>query len=195
MSFQIRHTRVVLPTTSGSQNITISGIGTPIGAIFCYNRATSNIAEAVNNGLMIGCTDGVNQRAVLMDCEDSVDPTNAWTQCLNDSVALTIDPTNGNLVGRASFSGWITDGLRINWTSAPSAASFMNVIFFIGSGIDIGVGDFNSESDESVNLGFRPDQIFIFGVDDFNNASFTDSTVGGSNAGASYSIGIVDRND
>jgi hypothetical protein len=67
----------------------------------------------------------------------------------------------------ATFSAWITDGIRINWTDAPASAYLVTCVLFGGIDLSVAVGDWTGSA--TVNgtsvgtTGFQPDQIIVIG--------------------------------
>lgn len=180
---------------TGNQDFTITGIGTPTAALFFLNTAISNNTDANHFMLMMGATDGTNHRCCITASERGVATTNTWTKCVNDKPVITIDPNTGDINGVAGFDSFITDGVRLNVSDLPPAAYLLTCIFFVeeGSGYDVAVGDFNSDVDSSKNIGFEPDQVFLFGVGTSASSGFTAASSTAGDAEASFSVGFLDN--
>ena len=187
----IHRTRVACNTGTGTQDITISGIGTPVAAMFFLTTATGAL-EASHMLISSGVTDGTNHRCAIMAAENGVTPTNTWTKLVNDKPIITLNATTGVIDSVAGFDSWITDGVRINWTDAPPGAYFLHVIFFVGD-FNLAIGDFDSNTDTSETIGFSLDQMWLAGVNSAYSSGFTAASSTSGDAQGSFSMGIVDN--
>lgn len=160
---------------TGTQDFTVSGIGTPVAAIFHLATSVSNGTDANHIMQMEGYTDGTNSRCGVATSGRGVGTTNTWSKIVNDAPVITIDPNTGSINGIGEFDSFITDGVRLDFTDLPPAAYFLHVIFIVeeGTGYDVAVGNFNSSSDTSKNIGFEPDIVRAFGVHEAYSSGFT----------------------
>ena len=161
---------VAVPTTTGNQDITIAGFGTPKAAIVILSGAVSADTARAHGLLSIGFADSAGTAYVAGNCAQDAQAT-AATGRTNYNGSLVSFP---NFAGGArtnevaTFVSWITDGIRINWATAPAAAYLMTVIFFGGNGtisskvgsVDLGTGT----AAINTTLGFTPSLIFPLGV-------------------------------
>lgn len=188
-------------TGTGTQDFTVSGFGTPVGAIFFGSYATANGSSVSHGGIFIGATDGTRDRAIGFGSENGVATTDTGGQASQTACVQIPSPTTqSTAVGVASFSSWITDGVRINWTTAPGTAYLVNCLLIGGSGVS-GVYVNNAAPHASVDsattintVGFTSDIIFVFGGLDAatGNLTHTSPVLGiyvrdGSDTQASYS--------
>ena len=180
MALSIQTTRVALNTSTGTQDITISGFGTPKGAMFFATRATSVDEHQATASISVGFTDGTRDRLFGFGSEDG--------QATSDTIRM--QATNGTAAvqtsavaidGRLRFDSWITDGVRINIAVAPATAWYLTVVLFGGDDIsNVYVGDAGLGTGTSaVNItdpGFQADLVFAGGIG--RNTSGTYDQVG-----------------
>lgn len=140
----IRVTRVLIPTTTGNQDITISGFGTPKAAMFIMPN-TINDGTPNNNAIFtLGTTDGTRQWTCGMTSRNGTTSGLTARRGMTDKCICALN-LNGTVLGEAGFNSWITDGVRINWNVASTFAYYMTVILFNGA-------DLTARSD-TINLG------------------------------------------
>lgn len=159
--------------TTGTQDFTSSGFGTPKGAMVWLTYATVNGTAANHAMLGVGFTDGTNHRSLTPASEDGVV---ADTQASGSLTTLitTIATANTPVDGSATFDSWITDGLRINWTDVPPAAYLVNVLLIGGAGVSaVKVGNVQGPAvvgnAVDVNtVGFQPDLVLCWSNPDSN---------------------------
>ena len=166
MAVSIRVTRSAINTSTGTQDFTVSGFGTPKAAMFILTSAVTDGTEAAHAYLSVGATDGTRQWCIHTNAEDAqtttdhaVDHTNsACVEFTNVGDSATID-------GSASFSAWITDGVRINWDNAPGTAYLLTVVLFGGSDLSAYAGgeDPTFLEIDVTAPGFEPDIVFVTG--------------------------------
>jgi hypothetical protein len=130
MTVKILSTRVAADTGGGTQDITIAGFGTPKMAIVTCTTAITNGAKTNKALMSIGLTDGVRQGVLGADSKTGLGNTDAKSRMFNSNLVLLDIDTLAN--GRAAFTSWITDGMRITWSETPSAAQYLTVTFFGG---------------------------------------------------------------
>jgi hypothetical protein len=188
----IRSIRETCNTTTGTQDFVIPGMGVPKAALFILNNNTGGIGGASSHSrFCIGAFANGENRASGYSSKHGVNPAVVFDKNVNDSCVFFMNQTTGLVEGNANAST-ITDGVRLIWLTAPSVGAYLNVIFFCGN-ISTAVG--NSDYQESVNVGFRPDQIFVFGTGwsaggNISN-DFEPSTYGG-HEHATLSFGFLD---
>jgi len=179
------------PTTSGTQDFVFSGFGTPKAAILIASYATANGSDASHAVLSIGLTDGTRQFAIGGSSEDAIGTSDTFGRISNSGCLLMLEPLAGGNDGEANFSGWITDGLRIDWSNFPSAAFLITAILIGGDDLTAYVGDFTSTATvgNSVSITdpqFEPDQLIVLGAGarpDYNTTL----------ANAQFNVGFVDN--
>lgn len=167
------------PTSTGNQDLTISGFGTVKTVLIVLNRGTTIGTKIDHNALQISATDLTNHRTTATASDDNVGTTDANRANTTDKVISFID-SDGTVEGAASYVSTVTDGIRINWTTAPSVARKFTAIFFGGDDLSANVGSYEVPAtiDQEVTisgLGFEPDVIIHFG----SNTDFPGSSVNG----------------
>jgi hypothetical protein len=166
--------QAAMRTTTGTQDFTVAGFGTPKCAMFFASYGTAN-GTTVDEGMeLIGFTDGTNHRGFSWISDDGPAASDTGRLASSTDPILTGTPAHV-LDGTASFSTWITDGVRINWaTDPPPSAYLLNVLLIGGAGVsNCFVGDVTMDLTvgNSVDVtapGFQPE--FVFFVTDANNS-------------------------
>lgn len=179
MSVLLQGKRDVLTTSiaGATQDFTISGMGTPVAAIFFVSIATAD--NTVSNGAIesIGWTDGTHHECWSI-CNQNVGlgNTNNKVRADNAKVIYMLTAAGGS-TGIASFNSWITDGVRITVDTQFSAAYKIGVLLIGGSEALANAGNFAGPGPGGARVvtgvGFSPDLIFFLGTKAFN-ASNTD---------------------
>lgn len=183
--------RTVANTSTGNQDITSSGFGTPKAYLIIMSRATTDGLATDNAFFCIGSSDGTRQRCTGSSSEHNVGTANTKRLSMSDKVIFLYDNNTGTVECEAGHQSFITDGIRINWTSAPSFAYKITVVLFGGSDLTAYVNDFDSSGslDGEVDItdpGFEPDQLVIFSR---RTGSFDDTI----EDDAAVTIGFVDN--
>lgn len=155
----IRSVRLAANTSTGTQDFTVSGIGTPKAAKIIVMSATSTSGASADHRIIsCGITDGTFQGGVCAADEDNLATTNSC-RCSYDDAVVRIPFADGSgFDAVATFDSFITDGIRINWTNAPAAAVIVHVILWAGTDISAKAGtvlppSFGSVA-TNVNVGF-----------------------------------------
>lgn len=181
--------RAVAKTSTGTQDFTVSGFGTPKAAIFMLTRAAS--LETVFDGVVAsyGATDGTNSICDAWRYEDNVATTNVTSGTLRTVCIRAQQLTANSTEAEAAFSAWITNGVRINWSTASANNMYVTCILFGGAEIaNAHVG--NVETDlagtyDVTSPGFQPDLVFTWTV--HAAAGYMNDYIG------HHSMGIADR--
>ena len=156
-------TRVALTTGAAAttQDITISGFGTPTAAIFMCSNASTDDTITADAFLSIGFTDGTRSRCMSMTSEDGVSTANNSRSGTQNVISK---PNNA---GSASdfdfdFDSFITDGVRISVAKQTSSAYLCTVILISEtSGVYAGTHSLSAFAANPItDLGFEPDLIF-----------------------------------
>ena len=123
------------PLTAGTQDFVVSGFGTPKAAMLFMTPSTLYGTPGNQGMLSIGMVDGTTQYAFVTNSRDNVTPEDNYNVGSNSGCLLSMSPTTGAIDGKAAFSAWITNGLRINWTTPPPAAYLVTVLLIGGTGV------------------------------------------------------------
>ena len=163
MALDIKTTRVLIRATTGTQDITIPNFGTPKCAIFHYNTSSVNNTVTASYDHSIGFTDGFKQTCVSASSQGGVIAANINTDRANRNDRLGFAVQNQ---AQFSFDSWITDGVRINVTSAPVSSGFIVVTFFGGDDlINASADAIRLQSlNHNVDLGFEPSLVIGVGT-------------------------------
>jgi hypothetical protein len=155
MAINAKIVRVAASTSGGTQDITISGFGTPKAAIITVQISAS---DGKTNTIIFshGATDGTRQWVASIN-HNSQAATTSNTRYHNSDRLIYLN--SGNTVkGVAYFSAWITDGIRINWTTAPDTAYLMTVELYGGDDLSARV-DTKDGVTNITDVGFEPDLV------------------------------------
>lgn len=150
----VEQVRTAARTTTGTQDFTVSGFGTVKAAIIEVTLAVADDAPIARAFYSYGIVDGTSQYCASIVLEDNVSP--AWNNgaetgsdqayTSNNKCVALLDCSTPALLAVATFNSFITDGVRINWTTAPSTAVLVKVTLLGGSSLSVYAGDFTSTS-------------------------------------------------
>jgi hypothetical protein len=155
-------------TSTGNQDFTESGFGT-VEAAFIYISHAG--AESAGLTFSYGFSDGGTSDAFEVGCHEDAQSRSdlAWRSGVPGpgSNILVMDPTDANkeisalLVGDVSF---ISNGVRINWTTNSTSGAYRIHIIMFGGGVNTAVGAVtlgNNTTPITTTLGWQPDVLFI----------------------------------
>lgn len=151
---------------SGSIDITTTDLGgvTPKAALVLCSRAIAEGTEAADAASSIGFV-ADNGGTPAARCISSIDVDGETTsdssnRAYNDGSIIVImdDAAEGPTDGVASFTSFITNGIRINFTEAPGSAWLIEVLFFAGDDVEAHCLDDTVlfGSNDHTEPGFRP---------------------------------------
>jgi hypothetical protein len=174
-------------TTTGSQDFTSSGFGTPKAALFIVTSATTNNTLADHAIWSHGATDGTSQWVVGGRSQDNVETSSTIRRGASDAVIMTLNSGDTNVDGEAAFDSWITNGVRINWNNALNSSYLVTVVLFGGNDLDAKAGNFTASgpggTTTNVDVGFVPDSVMFFS----NGTSLNDTT----STDAAHNVGFA----
>lgn len=155
-----RSVRAAAITSGGpTQDFTISGFGTPKAALFIVTSAITDATSADHARFSVGFTDGTDEACVAVLSFDAGLVADTKRVGFFDGTVIN----HLTAVCKASFDSFITDGVRINWSTLPTEAFFVTVILFGGSSLSakvvkatLGGSDGNTASP---TIGFQADQL------------------------------------
>jgi len=183
--------RVALNTSTGTQDITISGFGTPKAAIFYSDGVLTDDTITNSTRNSVGYTDGTNEAVVANFSLNGFSASDTSRLHRTDSVILVISQTAET--GRANFDSFITDGVRIDITDAPPTANFVTVILINGddvSDVKVETKQLTTTSTVITTVGFESSLVFLNSV----GINAIDGSVGGQ-ALMSNGIAVNDGSD
>lgn len=181
--------RVAMNTSTGTQDITFAGFGTPVAAIFFFANAVTDGTMRDNCQQSIGATDGTNQWVVVQARDQGVPTANTNRFGMNDKIAVNMNGS-ATISMEAQFDSWITDGVRIDITDAPGAAHLLTVILIGGAGVTAAVGiDTLADAGlaKTITPSLRTNILFACGMD-----GTMDDTAGGGYGTISWGFGTWD---
>ena len=130
------------PTSTGTVDYTVAGLG----ASTHIKGVEVEVARAVTLGTdtdgRSGCrgfSDGTTEAVLSWSSEHGVTTTDTYTYSAQDKVVALMDPADGSLEAVATFDSFITDGVRLNWTTAPSSAYRVAVVITAGPDVECDV--------------------------------------------------------
>lgn len=153
-------------TTTGNQNFTapLDGV-TPKAAWLVWTRATADaqpLEAAMGHGF-VG-SDGT-QHSVAIRTQDNTSASVAGRSAQqSDRCIDMIKPDSAASEGVASFVSFITNGITVNWTTAPPSGWNVDVVLFAGVDVQASarVLEFRDDKDISaLNCGFSPDFVIM----------------------------------
>jgi len=135
-------------TSLGTQDWTSPGFGPVKAAKFFYSAVTSD-GSSVNHARMgVGFTDGVNHRSVSVRSRHNRTTTSTERAISNSSVIVAIAQTTATVAGKAIFDSWVTDGIRLDYTTAFAAAYKVTCVLFGGADLSAAVKGITTNATE-----------------------------------------------
>ena len=187
MSIKVAIVAQTARTSTGTQDFTISGFGTPVAAIVrTYGNTSIGAWQNLLHGFCWAFYDGTNQYGAY-----------GGLIAGNSSMAIGLhytDPikeTGYGATGAASFNGWITDGVQLTYSAGFSAASYVEVTLIGGTDVQAFVGAFDRTADNQAvtGVGFQPNVLFMA-----STTYASTVTTSGSTSGYRPQFGIAARN-
>lgn len=160
-------TRFALTTAAASstQDVTISGFGTPSAVLFLYSGGTSDGTVANHNRVGIGATDGTTQAATIVRAADAQGTATVRRLYSSSNSIIGLQNTGNAILGEVGFSTWITDGVRLVVNSAFSSSFLVTAVFFSSNveakviSHDLGT---STSAQDITTVGFEPDAVIAF---------------------------------
>ena len=175
MGATVAHAMTVVPaTTSGNYDITTTDLGglTPKGAILYVNYSTGTTdtknSSPTEDLRGISVFDGTRSRCAVDWALDASNNTAARRAQYDDRV-VQLFTGSSTLEGTATAS-FITNGIRLNYTSTADYAHTVVVIFFAGASVQAYAADATCPHGSGTGTtsitapGFEPDIAFFFGT-------------------------------
>lgn len=121
------------PTSTGTQDFTVPGVGsTPVGCVVVAVRATSYNNLTAGTSLSWGAADGTNTYCSSYRAEDNVGTTDTQTTTTTDLIRI-LDPSGGAEEVVGEFDSFITNGVRIDFTTVDTSQYRFFIILYFGS--------------------------------------------------------------
>ncbi len=130
--FKIAVTHVALNTSTGNQDITISGFGTPKAAIFIATQMVYGGSTGSPIYGSIGATDGTNQWVDAWHSSDNVSANGSNRTNRRAGTTRVIALASNTISADAHFNAWITDGVRITIDTNGAAGAYGLLVILIG---------------------------------------------------------------
>jgi hypothetical protein len=176
-------TRFALATGAAgtTQDITISGFGTPSAVMFFAAVASSNNTVTDHSRFAIGFTDGTLQGAYQVRARDARSTASSMYRIHNTSRVITlVSGTSATSHGALFFNSWITDGVRLEVEIAPTDNWIITAVFF-SSNVDVKQLEVdlpNNTATHDINtVGFEPDIVFAFTHNHTTNTGTANGTM------------------
>ena len=179
MAQSLRTVRVLTLGSTGTQDITIAGFGACIGAIFDMNVGDVDNTVQTTDRRSIGYCDGTQQAVSLVGAVNGVSTSNTARLESSTSVIGELDGS-GTVIGAAAFDSFITDGVRINVTSASATPRFCIVTLIGGDATDVKVNfspAIGSGNTVVNTVGFEADLVMTSCVGAPSNAGSLDHSI------------------
>ena len=168
---------------STTQDVTITGFGTPSAVLFFFNKATTDGTVSSGMNLGMGMTDGTSQYACMANSADAVATTSGARRVDTSACILAIDMGAHGIKSSAAFNTWITDGVRLTITDDFPVAHEITAVFFSNSCTAavslevVGSGAVSPSSITATDLGVEPDVVFGLGANQGVGGSIAFSTI------------------
>lgn len=193
---KIEVVQAAINTSTGTQDFTFSGLGTCIGAIFVLSGAT--VVNTTTDGIVfaIGACDGTREWSHAIADEHGVatsvsNSLKSNTKCMS----FMLNTATTSIDGEADFDSFITDGVRINWSNAPSVALIMTVILIGGADAEfwcdvVAAPTISGNSTVVTTVGFTPDVLLcVAGQSQADETIVANASIGigfGVNTGSAF---------
>ena len=131
--------------TTGTGTIDFTGFGfQPTACLFIFTQNASQNADSASAdgmGRMLGMCDGTRQWAMYSGAEDAQGTSDTGRRSTTTGCILNVDNGNGSqtVLGKAEFDSFLSDGVRLNRTTAFTSptSSLVRVIAFGGSAVQV----------------------------------------------------------
>jgi hypothetical protein len=175
--------------TATTQDFTSSGFGTAKACIVICTLAVTDGTAAADNAFGLGFATGTSNRFCQCPADEDGVATQDCTRVIrNDSIIWLSNPGSSGSLAVADFTAFITDGIRITWSSVTGNQELVTVILLGGDDLSAHANsitwlDTVNEAIDVTAPGFEPDIVFMIGSRDevFN-------TPGGGDTEASFGI-------
>lgn len=173
-------------TSSSTQNVTSSGIGTPVCALAFVSKATGvglgsgSYAASVS----IGASDGTTDKAACSHDEWNQAKTDTHRINYSSGSVIILDDNNG--VDGVGTMSMITDGVQISWSTQPSIAAVGFIVMFLGdltATVQWCSVSTSSATNYTHDTGTSADLVFLF-----SSSAGTEGTTANVHCGMSWGV-------
>jgi hypothetical protein len=180
--------RQACPTSTGTQNFTKAGFGTPVGYIVIANLCEADGTEFDDLSGSFGFSDFTNQVCFTYSADDASARSDVDSETDDAAVCRLHDPGTAGPDDEAVGvdNGTVTNGIQIDWTTVPSTGKLVTVILIGGDVSNCHVGTQVLSDDTAHDItapGFQPKVVFL--------ASSHALTIPGSATGGALAIGFA----
>ncbi len=183
-----------------TQDFTTADLGglTPQAALFLVSEAVADGVAANDNVLSIGAaTAAAEEWQVYISDQHNQGTTDTHRGSNTDRSIDIKNPGSAATNGRAEFTAFINNGVRVNWTTVPGAAFLVTVILFAGTDLSAHANSATlGNEDVEVNIedpGFEPDVVLVFHHHDDADDNASNASWGAGVAHNDRAAGITQR--
>lgn len=180
------------PTTLGSGSFTLSGFGTPVGAIFAGVRGGTNDTADNHAQAGWGFYDGTRVRTVSVGSQNGQAASVCKSWPTNTMAYRLLGPAGTSVDGEFEGNGFATDAVQFDCNDTFAAAGRLAVLLFGGTDCSVQVGSTNSFPSNGGTIqaapGFPPKVVFTF-------SNFTGFGAAAAVADSNVSIGVAWNNN
>ncbi len=191
-NIQTKVVQTTIPTSTGNQDITSAGFGTPQAVLFFATRTLSGENPRDYMAWSYGAATGAaNEWAAGIASEHNQATSDTFRVYRDDACIALLSPTAGSVAEQANFVEWITDGVRINWSNAASSSFQWQVTVVLINGLTNAqagsvVANASQDGFTAVSTGFEPDVVLM--------ASTGQNAIGTGGAQAIWAMGVAHNN-
>ena len=154
----------------------------PRVALFTISKATAFDAEASDVAFGYGAATrygGLTQQwAVSVSARDGVTRTNTARRATNNSAILLLDPATGGVLAEGRVTGWIADGVQLQWVTPPPQTYQVSCLMLAGSDVEARAGVYTpGGTTTDVSVGFDPHLVLFAGNGPFDDTTRRDINV------------------
>ncbi len=154
--------RVAALTSGSTQDITVSGMGTVKAYRIVITSAVSLTGTTAREHILSwGVCDGTFQGGVGINSLHNSANSTCGRVGFDDAVIRLPNANGSGFAAIATHNSFITDGIRINWSTNPGSAYIMEVELWYGANLSVKAGSATPNAGTGasvlVNTGFRPD--------------------------------------
>jgi len=184
----------------GTQDVTISGFGTPSAVLLFYTAGVTDGTVAAHSRWSVCAIDGTTQYSTISRGRDG-NASSGVARGASAARSVYSIADSGTSLNGALTGSLITDGLRLTVATQMPAAYLVTAVFFSSNVqaklIIKGLGTSTSAQDINT-VGFEPDVVFAFGFGDTasgGTTAFNTPTFGiAVNDGSATQRGLLSRN-